>query len=398
VPLFRFAARDSSGRQVRGVESALDLRALDRALESRQLVLVSARPGAPRNRVREKSARVRIDFCHHLATAVDAGLPLATALRDLGADGESPIADVLEDLTRKLESGQMLSQAMVGHPALFPPLVRALVATGEQTGELPRILRRLVATLEWNEALRQKLRAALLYPAIVLAGIVGLVALLTAVVLPNFLQLFADFDVELPLVTRAMIATHAFVSASWPLLAAGVLSAGLGLFLAARTPAGLLRMHEALLGAPVVGAVVNMVEMSRFARNLGLLYAAGIPVVRALEMVAEIVQNRVVRESVSHAAAAVRSGETLTEALGRSRRLPPLVMRMIALGERSGGLDQALEHAASHYDRELPERIDRALALFNAALIVGLGVLLTAIALGLFVPLYQMMGNLDEVP
>jgi type IV pilus assembly protein PilC len=398
VPLFRFAARDFSGRSVHGVESALDLRALDRALEARQLVLVSARAGAPRSRAREKSARLRIDFCHHLATAIDAGLPLTTALRDLGADGESPIADVLDDLTRNVEGGQMLSQAMAGHPALFPPLVCALVATGEQTGELPRILRSLVATLEWNEALRRKLRAALLYPAIVLAGVVGLVALLTSVVLPNFLELFAEFDVELPLVTRAMIAFHELFSAYWPLLAAAALLAALALLLAARTPAGLFRLHAALLAAPVAGGVIRMVETSRFARNLGLLHAAGIPVVRALEMVAEIVQNRVVRESVTHAVAAVRSGETLTEALGRSHRLPPLVMRMIALGERSGGLDKALEYVAGHYDREVPERIDRALALFNTALLVGLGVLLTAIALGVFVPLYQMMGNLNETP
>ncbi len=398
MPLFRFDARDFAGRSVSGVESALDLGALDRALEQRKLVLVRARPGAARSRARETTSRVRIDFCHHLATAVEAGVPLTAALRDLGADGDSSIADVLDDLTRKVEGGQMLSQAMDAHPAVFPPLIRSLVATGEQTGELPRILRDLVVNLEWNEALRRKLSAALLYPAIVLTGVVGLVALLTTVVLPNFLELFAEFDVELPLVTRAMMAFQGFVTGYWPFIGLSVALLVAGFILVVRTEQGRLRLHGALLKAPIVGNVISMIEMSRFAHNLGLLYGAGVPIVRALEMVAEIVQNRVMREVVAGSVAAVRSGETLTDALGRSQRLPALVMRMVALGERSGGLDKALEHVAGYYDREVPDRIDRALALFNTALILGLGVLLASIALGVFMPLYQMMGNLNETP
>jgi len=138
--------------------------------------------------------------------------------------------------------------------------------------------------------------------------------------------------------------------------------------------------------------------MSRFAHNLGLLYGSGVPIVRGLEMVSGIVQNLVVRDAVAKSIEDVRRGASLAGALGSSGLMTTLVMRMISLGERAGNLEQSLDHVASHYDREVPEIIDRALALFNAALIASLGLMLASIALGIFVPLYQMMGNLDAAP
>ena len=398
MPVYSFDARDFDGRSVRGVESAADLGALDSALEQRKLLLVSASVGRNRAARRAHSGRVLIDFCHHLATAVEAGVPLTTALRDLQEGGQSAIAEPLEDVTRKIESGQTLSQAMESYPQIFPPLARSLIAAGEQTGDLPRILRDLVKNLEWSEDLRRKLRGALLYPCIVLVGMLGLVALLTTVVLPNFLNLFAEFKVELPLITRAMIAFQHLVVGYWPfLLLSGGAVAG-AFVLALRNERGRYRIHRLLLGLPLIGSVLSMIEMSRFSHNLGLLYAAGIPIVRGLEMVAGIVQNLVVREVVVRSISGVKSGESLTAALGQSEFMPPLVMRMVTLGEHSGSLEKSLDHVASYYDREVPGIIDRALALFNTALILSLGIMLAGIALGVFVPLYQMMGNLNETP
>ena len=398
MPVYSFDARDFDGRSVRGVESAADLGALDSALEQRKLLLVSASVGRNRAARRAHSGRVLIDFCHHLATAVEAGVPLTTALRDLQEGGQSAIAEPLEDVTRKIESGQTLSQAMESYPQIFPPLARSLIAAGEQTGDLPRILRDLVKNLEWSEDLRRKLRGALLYPCIVLVGMLGLVALLTTVVLPNFLNLFAEFKVELPLITRAMIAFQHLVVGYWPfLLLSGGAVAG-AFVLALRNERGRYRIHRLLLGLPLIGSVLSMIEMSRFSHNLGLLYAAGIPIVRGLEMVAGIVQNLVVREVVVRSISGVKSGESLTAALGQSEFMPPLVMRMVSLGEHSGSLEKSLDHVASYYDREVPGIIDRALALFNTALILSLGIMLAGIALGVFVPLYQMMGNLNETP
>ena len=397
MAVFTFEARDPAGRVIRGIEAALDLRELDHVLDARGLVLVRAREGRARQSLggRGRRTRLLIDFAYHLATALDAGVPLVTALRDLQEDGHSPIADLLDDVTRKVESGTPLSAAMESYPALFGPLVVSLVAAGEETGHLPAILRDLVRYLEWTDDLRRKLAAALTYPAIVLTGLVGLCVLLTTVVLPNFLEIFVELDVELPLVTRGLLAFQAFME-QWglALAAAAIAAAAVGV-LATRTESGRHRWHGLVLRTPLVGRVVSMIEMSRFSHNLALLYASGIPIVRALDMVATIVQNRVVRDVVLQAGDAVRRGRTLVDALRSDGLVPPMVMRMIALGETSGALDRSLEHVATYYDREVPGIIDRSLALFNAGIVVLLGVVLGTVALGIFVPLYEMMGNLN---
>ena len=362
-------------------------------------MLVRARVGGGRAGARiPKSGRVLIDLCYHLATSIEAGVPLVTTLIDLQEDGNSPIAGILDDLTRKVEAGQTLSQAMESYPALFPPLVQSLVAAGEETGELPRILRDLVTYLQWTDDLHRKLKSAMTYPCIVLVGMVGLVALLTTFVLPNFLDLFVELHVDLPLITRGMIWLHHFLMAWWFWLALGAGVLVLAFTLVLRNAAVRYRLHGILLDLPLFGMLLTMIEMSRFAHNLSLLYAAGIPIVRGLEMVAGIVQNLVVREAVGNSAESVRNGATLTDAIGETKLMPTLVMRMISLGERVGSLEQSLDHVATYYDREVPGIIDRALAIFNAVLIASLGMMLVSIALGIFVPLYQMMGNLDAAP
>ncbi len=399
MPVFAFDARDLDGRRVRGVENAANLTALDRALEQRKLLLVRAHVGGGRAGARvQNSGRVLIDLCYHLATSIEAGVPLITTLTDLQEDGESPIAGILDDLAHKVEAGKTFSEAIEGYPDLFPPLAVSLIAAGEQTGELPRILRDLVAYLQWTEDLRRKLKGALLYPCIMLVGMVGLVILLTTFVLPNFLGLFVELHVELPLVTRGMIWLQHFLTDSWLSLVVGSGALVLTCTLALRNAAVRYQVHRRLLQLPLFGKLFTMIEMSRFAHNLALLYGSGIPILRGLEMVSGIVQNLVVREVVAQSVGSVRGGATLTAALGESKLMPTLVMRMISLGERVGTLEKSLDHVASYYDREVPGIIDRALAIFNAVLITSLGMMLASIALGIFVPLYQMMGNLDAAP
>ena len=395
MPVYSFVASDPDGQRVRGVETCFDAHELDQVLERRGLLLVRAREGRARSVRRARRGRILIDFCYHVATALEAGVPITTALHDLQDDGRNPIAEILDDITRKVESGSRLSEAMAPYPQIFPPLVTSLVAAGEETGELPRILRDLVRYLEWTEELRRKISSSLTYPIIVLTGLVGLCVLLTTVVLPNFLQIFVELDVALPLTTRILIAVQGFVSAWWPLLLVGVLAAAASFALVLRNEKGRYRLHALLLRIPVLGTVITMIEMSRLAHNLGLLHASGIPIVRALEMVSRIVQNLVVRDVVSESADSVRHGQTLATAIGARDLMPPMVMRMIALGESSGRLDESLDHVSAYYDREVPGLIDRSLALFNTAVIVTLGVVLASVALGIFVPMYEMMGNLN---
>ncbi|MGH0029907.1 MAG: type II secretion system F family protein [Myxococcota bacterium] len=390
---FTFEARDAAGRVVRGSEVANDEAELDRMLRGRELLLVTAREGRPSRR--RANTRSLIEFCYHLATIIEAGIPLLEGLRDLRDDGDSPIAREIEEVARRVESGQLLSQAMAAHPELFPELVRSLVAAGEETGTLDTVLRRLSEYLTWREDLRRKVVGAATYPAIVVTGLVGLVVLLLTVVLPQFLELFTELDVELPLATRLLIALEWFAR-SWGLHLVAVLAV-LGLAAAAwvRTAAGRLRFDALCLRLPVVGRILSMIEMSRLAHNLGLVYAAGVPITRCMELAAGIVQNRAVREVVTDARARIAHGDTLAASLADSDLMPPMVRRMVALGEQSATLDRSLGHVATYYDREVPEAIDRLIAFVNTGVVAALGLTLGTVAFAIFVPLYRMMGNIN---
>jgi type IV pilus assembly protein PilC len=394
VPRFAFAARDADGNAVRGFETAMDLPDLDRQLTRAGLLLVEARP-ARRRRQRRGTDRGLIDFCYHLSVVVEAGIPITQGLRDLRDQGVGSLSDAVSDVLRKLEAGCSLSDALAERPREFPQLVRALVRAGERTGRLDQILADLVRHLEWREELRRQIKSATTYPSIVIAGVLGLCALIATYVLPNFIEIFVDLGVSLPPTTRALIASQQFVSVHGvELLLAGALILGAA-FAWARTRGGRRFFHATALRIPVVGRLVRMTEASRFSHNLGLLYSSGLPLVTCLELVEEIVQNTLIRELVCDVRGRLGRGEGLGDSLRRSELLPLVVLRMVSIGEASGRLDEALERAASFFDREVPALIARVLALFNTGTLLFLGAALVTIALSLFVPLYTMLGNLN---
>ncbi len=394
MPRFAFQAVNAAGKPVRGFESALDLSELDRRLAASELLLVEAQPARPRRRPRA-TGRALIDFCYHLSIVLQAGVPLLRGLADLRDQDGSPLAEALADVTRRVESGSTLSEALAERPQEFPRLVRALVRAGETTGRLDSILVDLVRYLEWREDLARQLKSAATYPAIVVLGVVALVAIVMGFVLPSFLEIFADLSVELPLSTRALIALRAFLAGWWAPLCLGSAGIAAGLLLYTRTERGQSQRDRALLRVPILGRLLLMVEASRFSHNLGILYSAGLPIVASLELVRDIVQNRRVRAMIEDVRERVARGETLTDALGRHSLMPGIVLRMVAIGESTGKLDESLERAAVFYDREVPEIVKRFLALFNLGALLFLGSALVLVALSLFVPLYRMLGNIN---
>ena len=390
---YAFDARTADGAAIHGVELAADELDLDRRLAESDLLLVKARRLGERRRS-SPSNRDLIDFCYHLALVLEAGIPLLEGLRDL-ADSEHSMHATIGDVARKIEAGSSLSEALGDDPQQFPELLRGLVRAGEESGALDRVLRDLVVYLEWRETLERQVKGATRYPLLVLAGISALIALLAGWVLPRFLSIFSELGAALPPTTRAMLAMHGFVSAWWPVLVGGAVAAWIGCVLALRRETVRRRVDRLILRLPVLGSLALMIEMSRFAHNLGLLLSCGMPMLRSLEMVEGVVQNRVVRETIERAREQVMHGATLTGALGRSDLVPSLVMRMLAVGESSGVLDESLDRVAVYYDREVPAIVDRSVALFNTGALLLLGATLVTIALSIFAPLYQMMGSLN---
>jgi len=394
MPRFAYRARDAKGRLVRGVEVADHEEALDRRLAQSELCLVEARIERVRRQGRIKG-EILVEFCHHLRSVVEGGIPLIDGLQDFCDDESHPLNPVIVDIARKLRNGAQLSEAMAEYPGYFPALMRSLMRAGEETGRLDRVLRDLVIYFEWRNELTHQIKSALAYPSVVIGGIVVLCVLLLTYVLPNFMAMFEELNVELPLLTRMLLALSDFLryQGVWLLLGIGTTVA---LFLTAlRTPLGRRTFHVLLLKTPLLGRLLTMLEMSRFAHNLAILYTSGIPIVRALDLIQEIVQNLRIREVLAAAQDELRRGGSLTTALQREALVPKLVLRMIAIGEQSGELDQSLERVSAYYDRELPRVIKKTLAIFNTSSVVALGGMIGGMALGIFVPVYKMLGSIN---
>jgi len=393
MPRFAFQARSTTGDSVSGIGFAVDEQDLDRQLASADLLLIKAR-AVRAARGRTSSNRTLVDFCYHMSVVVEAGIPLLRGLSDL-AQGEHPLRDTIGDVARKIESGAALSEALADFPEHFPPLILALIRAGEQSGNLDRVLRDLARYFEWRENLRRQIVSAVTYPSLVMVAVIGLCALLTTWVLPRFLQIFIELGVSLPPTTRAMLSMHQFLGNwGWHLL--GLCAAlAIGGFPVIRSRRGRRVLDRAVLRTPLLGSLVLMIEMSRFSHNLGLLYGTGVAIVKALELIEEIAQNSVVSGMMGQARERIEKGGSLSDAFGRSALLPPLVARMISVGEASGRLDESLERASSYYDREVPAIISRLVALFNTGVLIFLGGTLVVVALSIFIPFYQMMGNLS---
>lgn len=397
MPRYAYDAIDGSGKPVQGVLMAETESALDRALAEMNLVLIDARVER-RRRSAKIGPQVLIDLCYHLQSVVEGGVPIVTGLQDFCEDERHPLAPIVSDIVRKLRNGAQLSTALGDYPGCFPELMRALIRAGEETGKLDVILRDLVRYLEWREELRYRIRSALTYPCVVVLGIGGLCVLLVVYVLPSFLQIFVEMNVELPAVTRGLLAFSQLFTRDGAWIVAGAVALATTFAVAVRTPRGRYVYHAALLRMPLVGRLLTMLEMARFSHNLAVLYSAGIPILRAMQMIAEIIQNVCIRRVVVDAQESVARGGSLTDALTRERLIPSLVMRMISIGELAGELDRSLERASSFYDRELPRVIDKTLAVFNTLSIVFLGVVLTAVAISIFVPVYKMLGEIHAGP
>ncbi len=394
MPRFAYQARDASGRLVRGIELADSEEALDSVLSSSNLCLIEARVQRARRGGRVR-AEVLVDFCYHLRSVVEGGIPLIEGLQDFCDDTSHPLNSVMVDVSRKIRNGSQLSEAMAEYPGHFPELMRALIRAGEETGRLDQILRDLVSYLEWRNELAHQIKSALAYPAVVVGGILVLCVILLTYVLPNFMQIFNELDVELPLATVVLLAISDFLRTRGVLLLCALAAGAAGFRILVRTDSGRSLYHALLLRLPLFGNLITMLEMSRFAHNLSILYASGIPIVRAIDLIENIVQNFSIRESLASAQEDIKRGGSLTGALERERWMPTLVTRMLRIGEQTGELDRSLERVSAYYDRELPRVIKKTLAVFNTSSVVCLGGVIGTMALAIFVPVYKMLSSLN---
>jgi len=326
-----------------------------------------------------------------LATLVKAGMPLLRALRTVADQLDvGSLRDVFSAVATDVEAGVKFSEALSHHPRMFPPFYVNMVRAGEVGGLLDEILKRLAELLEKQARLKERVKSALMYPAFVMIAAIGILLILMAFVVPTFLGMFTELGSTLPLPTRILVAVSTAVRSWWWVVA--ILCAGMAMLVKTflQTPMGRRLTDHAMLRAPVFGSLVERLLISRFARTFGTLMTSGVPILSALETVRATVTNVVLEEALQDVEWSLKVGESLARPMELSGVFPPLVTRMVALGEETGQLDRMLMQVADSYEEEVDVQLAGLTQLLEPLLIVFVGVVVGFIVIAMFLPLMSL--------
>lgn len=396
---FAYRAVDASGRLLRGELAAASEAELDSRLLQIGLQLITCRPLASRRQAAARTSinrRELINFCFHLEQAHRAGLPILDALKDLrDSTGDDRFRSVLASISLSVEGGKGLSDAMAEFPATFDRVFVALVRAGEKSGELSQVLGRMTETLKWQDELVSQTKKLAMYPAFVGTVVVAVVFFLMLYVVPQMSEFLKTMGQEMPLHTRALIATSEFVGRFWFLILALPATLTLAGRWLVKNDLRSRRAFDALkLRAWLVGPILQKIIMSRFATYFQIMYASGIPIVDALKTSRELAGNMVIAEALDKVSGYVAEGNSLSAGIGKAGLFPPLVVRMVRMGEDIGKLDEALQNVTYFYNREVEEAVDRLQTLIEPAMTVILGLILGWVMLSVLGPIYDSIGNL----
>jgi general secretion pathway protein F len=326
-----------------------------------------------------------------LATLVGAGLPLVECLGALIEQIDSPRQKrILSQVREQVVEGGTLADALKVHPRVFNELYVNMVRAGEASGALDIVLLRLADYTERSAALRNKVRAALTYPAVMAVVASGILFFLLSYVVPKVTKIFADTQQELPILTVVLLAISGFAQRYWWVIVSAVVTAVIAVRVSIRTPEGRLRFDRLTLRVPYAGKLLKKVALARFSRTLSTLLEGGIPLLQSLDIVKNVVTNTVLRNAIEDSRNSIREGQTIADPLRKSGLFPPLLIHMIAVGERSGELEQMLSRAADAYDGEVETSISALSSILEPLMIIFMGGVVLFIVLAILLPIFEL--------
>ncbi|MBT8100291.1 MAG: type II secretion system F family protein [Gammaproteobacteria bacterium] len=398
MPSYTYRAVDPNGCIVEGSLDASSERALETQLRQSDVELLRcaearARRFGRKGRVARKDL---IGFCFHMEQMTRAGLPIIEALADLRDSVGHPVfAEVIANLISSVEVGNTLSQAMAEFPQVFDDVFVNLIAVGEESGELPEVLLKLTDSLKWQDEIMAKAKTVIIYPAFVGVVVVGVMLFMMLFVVPQMVDFIREMGQDLPLHTLALIGFSNFLVNHWwwavPLPAVILM---LIRFQARRDEGFRYIVDGWKLRAWYIGPVLSKIVLSRFASYFALCYSAGLDVIASLRISEDIAGNAVIRKGIQRIAAGITDGKSLSDAIESTELFPPLVTRMVRMGESTGLLDEALHNVSYFYDREVTESIDRLKAMIEPAMTVVLGGIMGWIMLSVLGPIYETISQI----
>lgn len=320
-----------------------------------------------------------------------AGIPLIRTMRGLAETTRSPaLARVLDDVTSRLEGGTTMATAMKAHPAVFSDLFVAMIHVGENTGMLDESFKRLSDILELERDTRRRLKQAMRYPTFVLVALLAALMIVNFLVIPKFAAVFDKLGADLPVLTQVLVGTSEFLLGYWYVVLFAVAGAAVLVRQWLRTPGGRLTWDRYKLRLPVMGNLLELITLSRFARNFATMLSAGMPITHALTVVADATDNAWIATHIKEMRLGIERGESLLRTARHSGMFTPLILQMIAVGEETGAVDDMLNHVADFYDEDVDYGLKRLAESIEPILIVAMGVLVLILALGVFLPIWDL--------
>ena len=402
MPLFAYKGRNARGELMQGVLEAADSGAVADQLFSTGVTPIEinvttavAKQGEDKlwERLTEKKVTamdVQL-FSRQMYTLLKSGVPI---MRGLAGLQESAISKsfgrVIKDLRESLDSGRELSAAMRRHPDVFSAFYLSMVRVGEMTGRLEEVFLRLFDHMEFDRDMRERVKTALRYPTFVIIAMVIAMIVVNIFVIPAFAKVFESFHAELPLMTRILLATSGFMQDYWGLLLAVALAAFFGFRAWIKTTKGRYEWDRIKLRIPIAGKIIHKATMARFARSFSLSARSGVPIVQALTVVSQTVDNAYLTSRVEQMRDGVERGESILRTAMTAAVFTPVVLQMIAVGEESGSLDDLMDEIAGMYEREVDYELKTLASQIEPILITFLGVMVLVLALGIFLPIWDL--------
>ncbi len=332
-----------------------------------------------------------IMFCRQMYTIAKSGIPLVRGIRGLAAGlKHAEFQRVLNDVAQRLEGGSALSPALGKHPKVFNNLFVSMISVGESTGSLDQVFAQLAFYMERDEETRKSIKSAVRYPMFVVIALAIAVTVVNIAVIPKFADMFKQFKAELPLVTKILIGTsHVFVNYWWALLlGSGIAVAGVWYYLS--TPQGAVFWGQKKLRLPVIGSIIDRASMARYARSFSLMLRAGVPLNQALTLCARAIDNPYLAMKIERIRRGIERGDSLLRTHMNAEMLSPLVLQMIAVGEESGKVEELLAEVADFYEREVDYDLKKLSDSIEPILIIFMAGFVTVLALGIFLPMWDM--------
>jgi MSHA biogenesis protein MshG len=402
LPHFSFKGRNARGELITGTLEGADAGVIaDQltntgitpvAIESSQRILPAGTPDWWRALNRRQISLVELMlFSRQMYTLLKSGVPILRALAGLQESAANPaLVEVIQDLRLSLDSGRELSASMRRHPQVFSFFYVSLVRVGELTGQLDNVFLRLYHHLEFERQIRDAIKAAVRYPTFVLIAMVGAIAVVNLFVIPAFAKVYAGFKTELPALTRMLVGFSNFMVETWYLQLAVLIAAIAGFRMWIATRRGKYLWDRFKLRIPIAGKIVLKATLARFARSFALALQSGVPVVQALTTVALVVDNDFIGQRVEQMRDGVERGESVLRTAIATGIFTPVVLQMIAVGDETGELDSLLREVAELYEREVEYEVKTLSQQIEPIMIIGLGALVLVLALGVFLPIWDL--------